>query len=187
MHNLLISVLAIASTQANICANKTVDVSSMTDGDIKIVEWQKTKVIIYKGDSTSDMPLSPLRQIEATPEWWPINKLPIGTSKSINYYTVFWSPAPTDGCHVMYFPPIKTAKEPGRTPMFVGKKWDGGYVDLCNMLAYNKNGQLVTTDEAHTSKVKKNFTDMLSPPFLVLPNNNVLLKCSPNKAPQPTP
>ena len=169
------------------CEDTILDVSTLKSGQSKKYEWLRYPIVVFKGTFADSPDARLFEKHGLIPAWWKTEQYPLDLElmqsnkrRIADNISVLWSPSPSYGCEVIYFPPYKTAKEPGKTPYFVGKAWEGGYVDLCNMHAFNTLGQLVAIDYAHKTKAPRIVMDLLIPPYHVMKNGDVKLKCNPN-------
>jgi len=169
------------------CTDKVLDVSTLNTGEARKYKWINYPIVVFKGSFANLPEPHSFEKQGLIPHWWATDIYPINLElmqsdkrRLADNISVFWSPSPSYGCDVLYFPPYKTAKEPGRTPYFVGKDWGGGYIDLCYMHAFNTLGQLVAIDQKHKTKAPRIIMDLLIPTYKVLKNGDIELKCHPN-------
>lgn len=78
----------------------------------------------------------------------------------------------------MHFPERRKEDKDLPGPRFLGEDWNGGFVDLCTMRAFDYYGRLVKVD--HSFKPERTFPRFIMvKPHYSISNDTVHLKCKP--------
>ncbi len=177
---LFIFLVITTSTHASekACVEEVVYLSKLKENQAILIPFYTEKEIrIYKRNDNQV-----LKSIKANkskfdtkaPFWWSNKELldsniaKTTTRSILERYFIYYNYSPIQGHYLMYFSESKSAKE---QYSFLGKDWEGGFVDVVNEVAYDFTGRPIYTNLKASSSEAINSLAKLS---LLIPKHKFI-------------